>query len=199
MQIPKTSTTLLKQISGAADHPRWGEFVAKYRPMMEAFMRTRFPGLDADDMIQETLVALMEAVPGYVEARDGNGAFHNYLTGVLRHKALAALRSRTRRENRERRYAEDGAEAGTGTKDTEDAEWRETVYAAALEQLLANPSINARHKQMFVRTAMLGEKAADVAASMVSTRDAVSQAKRRLTARLRDLVEGLKRVDGLRG
>lgn len=199
-KIPATSTTLLKQISGAAEHPRWTEFVAKYRPMMEAYMRERFPGVEADDMIQETLLALMEALPGYVEARtEGEkGAFHNFLTGVLRHKALSALRSRGRREDLERRHAEETAAAVTaGEEDAEAAEWRETVYAAALEQLLADPSVNERHKRMFARTALMGEKPADVAASLLSTRDAVEQAKRRLTARLRELVERLKRVDGL--
>ena len=195
--IPKTSTTLLKQIAGAAEHPRWREFVAKYRPMMEGFMRERFPELEAEDMVQETLLALMEALPGYVESRgDGEkGAFHNYLTGVLRHKALVALRSRGRREKLERRHAAESEPEGAAA--AEEAEWRETVYAAALEQLLADPSVNERHKQMFVRTAVLGEKPADVAASLLSTRDAVEQAKRRMTARLRDLVERLKRVDGL--
>lgn len=198
MRVPKTSTTLLKQISGAAEHPRWGEFVAKYRPMLEAFMLAHFPGLDADDMIQETLVALMEALPGYVEAREGHGAFHNFLTGVLRHKALIALRCRDRRKKREQRLAGDPSVANpAGVAEEDDAEWRETVYAAALEQLLADPSINARHKQMFVRTAMMGEKTETVAESMLSTGDAVDKAKRRLTARLREIVERLKRVDGL--
>ena len=186
---------MLKQIAGAAEHPRWGEFVAKYRPMMEGFMRERFPGVEADDMIQETLLALMEALPGYVEAREGGekGAFHNFLTGVLRHKALDALRAEDRRKRVERGHAEEAGEAAAAE---DAAEWRETVYAAALEQLLADPSVNARHKQMFVRTALNGEKAADVAASLLASRDAVDQAKKRLTARLRGLVERLERVDG---
>jgi RNA polymerase sigma factor (sigma-70 family) len=192
-KLPKTSTTLLKQIAGAAEHPRWGEFVAKYRPMMEGFMRERFPGLEADDLIQETLMALMDALPGYVESAEGKGAFHNFLTGVLRHKALVALRSQERRINLERRHVADVAESDAVA---EEREWRETVYAVALEQLLADPAVNARHKQMFVRTALMGEKSADVAESLLSSRDAVEQAKRRLTARLRELVERLERVGG---
>jgi len=193
-RAPKTSATLLKQIAGTAEHPRWAEFVAKYRPLMEGYMRARFPGLEADDLIQETLLALMEALPGYVEAEDGKGAFHNFLTGVLRHKALDALRAEDRRKRMERKHAE---EAGAAAAVPEDgAAWRETVYAAALEQLLADPSVNARHKQMFVRTALKGEKAADVAASLLATRAAVDQAKKRMTARLRELVERLERVGG---
>ena len=88
---------MLKQIAGASEHPRWEEFVAKYRPMLEAYARERFPGLEADDLIQETLVGLMKALPDYVAREDRNGAFHNFLTGVLRHKALDALRREDRR------------------------------------------------------------------------------------------------------
>ena len=39
--------------------------MTRYRPMMEAFMRERFPSLEADDIIQETLVALCRVLPSY--------------------------------------------------------------------------------------------------------------------------------------
>lgn len=32
--VPVTSTTLLRDVAGDAQHVRWGEFVARYRPMM---------------------------------------------------------------------------------------------------------------------------------------------------------------------
>ena len=192
-KVPKTSTTMLRQISGAAEHPRWAEFVARYRPMMVGFMRDRFPGLEAEDVIQETLVSLMEALPNYVLLDGEKGAFHNFLIGVLRHKALDGVRDEERRKRLERKHLE-GVEAERGEEN--ESAWRETVYAAALEQLLADPSINARHKQMFVRTALKGEKSADVAASLLSTRSAVDKAKERMIERLKDLVERLERVDG---
>ena len=94
--IPETSTTLLKDIAQDAQHARWTEFVARYRPMMEAFMRERFPSLEADDIIQETLVALCKAIPSYRYAPDEKGHFHNYLTGILRNKALRQLRKEQR-------------------------------------------------------------------------------------------------------
>ena len=63
--IPTTSTTLLRDLAQDSQHARWGEFVARYRPMMEAFMRERFPSLDADDVIQETLIELIRVFPIY--------------------------------------------------------------------------------------------------------------------------------------
>ncbi len=73
-------------------HERWGEFVTRYRPMMEAFMRERFPSLEADDIIQETLIALCKILPSYRYAPDEKGHFRNFLTGILRNKARTALR-----------------------------------------------------------------------------------------------------------
>ncbi len=195
-RAPKTSTTLLKQIAGAAEHPRWGEFVAKYRPMMDAYAQSRFPGLEADDLVQETLLAVMHALPGYVETGGEKGAFHNFLTGVLRHKALDALRQAGRREELTRVLASDSRGRTTGMpREREEEAWRETVFAAALEQVLADPRTGDRTKRMFVRTAVNGESAAAVAASLQTTCGAVEEAKRRMMAKLRDIVERLERAD----
>ena len=90
-KIPTTSTTLLRDIANDSQHARWGEFVARYRPIMEAYMRERFPSLDADDVIQETLIAVCAALPSYRYAPEEKGNFHNYLTGILRNKALRQL------------------------------------------------------------------------------------------------------------
>ena len=63
--IPQTSVTLLRDISGDPEHARWGEFASCYRPMMVAYLREHFPGLEADDIIQETLLALVAKLPTY--------------------------------------------------------------------------------------------------------------------------------------
>lgn len=193
-RIPRTSTTMLKQIAGAAEHPRWAEFAAKYRPMLEAYARDRFPGLEADDLIQETLLGVMKALPGYVEREDKKGAFHNFLTGVLRHKAVDALRRAGRRSEAEAVAVRDGG----GAEDDGAEEWRKTVYAAALGQLMGSSRLGARSKQIFVRTALRGEKPAAVAESLGVERRVVDLTKSRMTARLRELVECLKDVDGIR-
>ena len=93
MHVPTTSKTLLRDLGADARSPRWAEFVARYRPMMEAFLAARYPSLaaDADDLVQETLVALSRALPDYRRAPGERGAFHNYLTGVLRNKAASLL------------------------------------------------------------------------------------------------------------
>ena len=207
--IPETSTTLLKDIAQDAQHVRWNEFVARYRPMMEAFMRERFPSLEADDIIQETLAALCKAIPSYRYAPDEKGHFHNYLTGILRNKALRQLRKEQRQseiaeELRRSRgdapsYVEPPSRRPTGTTgvspvDIDDQSYREALFELALRQFLADDSIADRTKRIFERTAINGESPEAVAATFKMTRHAVDQAKSRAMARLREIVKGLEDV-----
>ena len=208
--IPTTSTTLLRDIAQDAQNVRWGEFVARYRPMMEAFMRERFPSLEADDVIQETLIALCRVLPSYRYAPDEKGHFHNYLTGILRNKALRQLR-------KDRQQAEIAAELlrvgttgvppvghdPTGTTGvspvdiqylSDDQSYRESIFEIALRQFLADGSIADRTKRIFERTAINGESPEAVAESFKMTRHAVDQAKSRALERLRKLVKALEDV-----
>lgn len=195
VNIPKTSTTLLKDLARDSQHARWAEFVARYRPMMEAYMRERFPSVDADDVIQETLIALISIFPVYRYNPEEKGEFHNYLTGVLRHKALKIL-------NKDRRYSEVVTEYGKDFKDalkvssdSEEEAWRESLFEIALQQFIADETVQTRTKEVFLRVAVNGEKAEKVAEDFGITRNAVDQIKARSMARIRDMVNALEKVN----
>ena len=192
--VPETSTTLLRDIGGSADNPRWGEFVARYRPVLEAFMSERFPSLDADELIQETFIAIARVLPNYRYVPEEKGHFHNFLTGILRHKALNALRGNRRREELQRNYMAD-EQSRQQTTDDGQRLWRETIYEIALQQLMADPDVSARNKQIFVRTAIKGEKPEVVADAFSVSRDVVDQTKKRMLDRLRAIVDSLKSAD----
>ena len=194
-KIPETSTTLLRDLAQDSRHARWGEFVARYRPMMETYMHTRFPMVDADDAIQETLIALIKVFPVYHYSPEETGAFHNYLTGILRHRALRMIECESKRLTKELKYQEiEGLSASGGNKDDKSV-WRESVFEIALQQLLADESINDRTKQVFVRVAVNGEKPESVAESFGIARNAVDQMKARMKERLRELANMLMKVD----
>ena len=194
-KIPETSTTLLRDLAQDSRHARWGEFVARYRPMMETYMHTRFPMVDADDAIQETLIALIKVFPVYHYSPEETGAFHNYLTGILRHRALRMIECESRRLDKELKYQEiEGLSASGGNKD-DGLSWRESVFEIALQQLLADESINDRTKQVFVRVAVNGEKPESVAKSFGIARNAVDQMKARMKDRLRELANALMKVE----
>ena len=196
MNVPTTSTTLLRDITSDSQHARWGEFVVRYRPMMEAFMRERFPSLEADDVIQETLAALCRALPGYTYAPDEKGHFRNYLTGILRNKAMRILRKRKSDDDKLLDYAENlGAQTLDASHDADaDREYRHAAFEIALRRFLADETVADRTKRIFERTALNGESPEAVAVSLKMTRHAVDQAKSRATARLREMVKELENV-----
>ena len=195
-KVPATSTTLLRDIGSSVDNPRWGEFVARYRPAMESFMAERFPGIESEDIIQETFIAVAKALPGYKYVPEEKGHFHSFLAGIMRNKALNALRNARRRSGLHEKYA---CELNAGTFSSDDKEqkrWRETIYEIAIQQLMANPDVAERSKQIFIRTAIKSEKPQSVAESLAVSRDVVDQTKKRMMGRLRKIIYNLKNASG---
>ncbi len=193
--IPPTSVTLLKDLSGDATSVRWTEFHDKYSGPMRAFLRTHYPTVEADDVIQEVLIALMKCLPHYQYVPDEHGYFHNYLMGIVKHKAEDALRhmkfrtiliSELEKEAKERmkylRRPDDEAE---------EAVWQNNTKEAALQQLLADDSILPSTREIFRHVAVMHEKPANVASKFGITRNNVDQIKARMIARLRDLIANM--------
>lgn len=218
-RLPTTSTTLLRDLAQDSQHARWGELVARYRPMMEAYLRERFPHVDVDDAVQETLIALIKSMPVYRYVPEETGHFHSYLTGILRHKALRQVRSDRQRakiaemfcngESTLGRARSPSAPYGTGRDGRarspsaphnempdDEQSWREALMEIALQQLLADESVHARTREVFRRVAVNGEKPEDVGSSLGITRNAVDQMKSRMTLRLKELVRALEKADG---
>lgn len=191
--VPETSTTLLRDIASDTGNARWGEFVARYRPMCQLYLQRHFQSLDPDDIMQETFAAIVHALPDYRYAPSEKGHFRNYLIGVVRNKALMALRSKERDDKLKSAYAE-AISAERDGDCTDDEIWRKSVFEIALQQLMADTSINERTKQIFVRTAIRKEQPEEVARSLGVSRNVVDQQKRRTLARFKALVAALKGV-----
>ena len=183
-------------------------------------MRERFPSLDADDVIQETLVAVWAALPSYRYAPEEKGYFHNYLTGILRNKALRQLHKDQRQakiaemvhddascDGRARTLAAPPSTSFTGRAvaprppsgmmAADEQSWRETLVEIALQQLMNDESIHSRTKQVFLRVAVNGEKPDDVAAAFGIERNAVDQIKNRMMPRLQRIVADLEKAGNI--
>ena len=188
--IPETSTTLLREISSDSDNVRWPEFVSRYRPMMTAYLKAHFPAVDADDMAQETLIALVKKLPLYVYAPDAKGHFRNYLIGIVRFKAIEQLK-RHKRDADLKSALETKAqlnweyESQSYSVDLRD--WKHEAFEAALAQFMADKSISTRDKEIFRRVALLDESPEDVAAIFAIKRNNVDQIKSRMTKKLKEL------------
>ena len=186
---PTTSTTLLKAIGGDAQSARWREFVVLYEPVMRQFLSAHFPGVPADDIMQETLAALAARMPHYVYSPEDKGSFHSYLYGILRNKSVDFLKRSDRAAEAEQTYAANAAPAASGPDGTA---FDDAIFELALRELLADPAIRGQTKQVFIRVAVNGEKPAAVAEAFGITRNAVDQIKNRLVAKLKAIAEGLR-------
>lgn len=195
-EIPLTSTTLLRDIAGDAQHPRWSEFAARYRPMMEAYVHEHFPYLESDDIVQETLIALVNKLPGYKYNPKETGFFHNYLTGILRRKALRVCTRNKRREEVMEDYKGQPHLGVDSVSEKEEKAWRDSIYEIALEQVLSDDLIQSRTRQIFIRTALNGESPEDVALAFGIKRNAVDQAKNRVIEKMRKIAMELGSIDG---
>ena len=124
------------------------------------------------------------------------GLFHNYLTGILRNKALKALVARNRDDLLKARAAAEmeGARLVASENEADYKHWRKSVYEIALQQLLADEAIHERTKQVFVRLTIDGEKPEAVAASFGVPYNTVIKMKERTLNRLRHYVEAMKSV-----
>lgn len=198
-EAPKTSITLLKAIANDSASVRWAEFCRVYDGPMHAFLASRFPTVDPDDAIQETLLTLLRVLPEYTYLPDEKGHFRNYLLGILKYRALDILRSR---EHDGRLFqvlkAEDAETlvAPESDVDEDEAAWKESAFESALEQLLANTRIQESTRQIFRRVALCHESPEAVAAAYGTTRNNVDQIKNRMVAKLHELVVALVQARG---
>lgn len=192
---PETSTTLLRDLAQDSQHARWAEFVARYRPMMDAYMRERFPFVEADDAIQETLIALIKTFPVYNYSPEETGAFHNYLTGILRNKALCQIERERRHSANLRAYADEMRNAASSGASHRLESSRRDIFEIALRQLLADKSVHELTREVFRRVAVNGEDPEEVASDIGKTRNAVYQMKDRMMTRLKGFVAALEKVE----
>jgi RNA polymerase sigma factor (sigma-70 family) len=194
MQPINTSVTLLNAIANNTETVRWTEFFTKYEPMMRVFLASHFPSLDHDDIIQESMRALIKKLPGYTYTPDKNGHFKAYLTGIVKYKALDQLKKSKRIKTLEKRCADDSVTAACDIPEKEEAEWKMQTMEAAIEQLLADESINPRNREIFRHTALLHEPPEAVAVMFGISRGNVDVIKKRMIAKLSAMVNEMTRL-----
>lgn len=190
--IPTTSISLLQGLADGSNI-HWTRFYAQYEPVLRAFLHDRFPSIDADDAIQETVRSLFAALPSYHYTPDERGHFRNYLLGILRHKAVDLVRKSTRQADLVDRLVGDPTSIPRAAPADEDANWRESALEAAIDQLMCNPRINAVTREVFRHVALLREPPEAVATRFGLTRNNVDQIKKRMISRLSDLVSAMTR------
>lgn len=185
-QIPPTSISLIQALANDPLSARWKDLYTIYDQPMRGFLQANFPSVEPDDLIQETMLALMKALPNYCYTPDEKGHFHNYLMGILKHKAMDALAARTQEARLRAGLAQQPA-----AESPEDKAWQIDALEVAISQLLSDPEINPFHRTVFEHLVKLHEKPEQIALQLGTSRGNVDIIKKRMLARLTAMFQKL--------
>jgi RNA polymerase sigma-70 factor (ECF subfamily) len=188
-EIPPTRASLLARLRDPRDGEAWQEFVDLYVPVIYGYaQRQGLQDADAVDLCQEVLGAVAGAVCR-LDYDPDRGTFRGWLFTIVRRKLSNWRRDRHRQSGGER-AARQRPVAGAGAGDVEaawEAEWQRRVFAWACEQ--ARRDVSAATWEAFWRTAIDGRSGKEVAADLGLSVAAVYLARRRVVARLKELVQ----------
>lgn len=166
--FPETPRTLLDELArnAALDEFKWRRFDEMYRPVIACFLEQRFGSLvhEAEDLVQDVMIRLVTILrEGRYDV--GRARFRTYLRALVTNTAIDRLR-------RIERFSSIPFETvdwtgGCGNRDGDaaarlDRQWREALYRAARDQVLARESTAEHHKEVFLALEK-GEAPADIA------------------------------------
>jgi RNA polymerase sigma-70 factor (ECF subfamily) len=186
--VESTSTSLLERLRLPGQADAWDRFARLYAPLLLAWARQPKLSLqpaDADDLVQEVLTDLVRKLPDF--SYDPKRKFRTWLRGVLRNKWVDFWR----RKGRLPPGGAEGLSAVEGAADTDlgEVEEQQILLRRALELMQAEfaPST---WKACWATVAE-GRAAAEVAAELGISENAVYIARSRVLRRLRQDLEGL--------
>lgn len=183
-----THASLLQRVAGGGDAGAWREFCQRYESLIRGFaVRRGLPASDCDDILQDVLVSLTQALPGFTYD-PAKGKFRSYLKTVV----LRAIfkQSRQKRAASPLEDIEELTRAADVDSDVErvwDEEWRQHHLQQAMRVIEAE--FNAADRTAFQAYAVEGREVRSVAEELSLSPEQVYQAKSRILRRLGQLIE----------
>lgn len=190
-----TTTVLISQLTGG-DTVAWQSLVQRFRPPIIAISsRARLSHDAAEDVVQESLLALIASLKDGSYSRE-KGRLSSWLYGIARMKVLQALDVARRRKLEPLAENDDStADVMIDEKsllDSWEGSWSQMVLLQSLQRV--RTEVDPKTYSAFEGVALGGESVADAAARLGITLNAVAVAKHRVLARLKKLREELETV-----
>ncbi|MCP3980347.1 MAG: sigma-70 family RNA polymerase sigma factor [bacterium] len=187
METYTTRASLLARLAVDGDDLAWQEFHLQYAGLIRRVaLRRRLQAADCDDIVQDVLIRLARAMPGF-EYDKGKGKFRGYLKMVI----LSAISDRFRqkkgpdavlRVDHETAPVADPADAD----DVWEEEWR--TYHVEKAMRVIEAEFNEKDRLAFEQYATSGRGVQETARSLDMSVDRVYAAKSRILKRLTELV-----------
>ncbi len=178
----------LGQSLNSGSDAAWSEFVDRYGELIRGFCRNRgVVGPDCDDIVQDVLLSLAKAMPGF-KYDPAKGKFRSYLKTVTLH---AIFRKSGQKGSAQALSEVDALTHAAASDEAVDAtweqEWRRYHLRRAMQTIDAE--FSSRDRAAFTRYAVAGEDGAVVAKDLGISMDALYQIKTRVTRRLAQVIE----------
>lgn len=182
-----THATLLARLSSGQDPAAWAEFCDRYSELIRGFAhRHGFQPADCDEVVQDTLLALSRAMPGFRYDPE-RGRFRAYLKTVALHEIFRRTRQRSGVVNLENvECLADQTSDDPHFEQMWEAEWRQYHLRQAMRVI--EMEFSEKDRAAFQDYALGGRDAADVAVSLQMSVDQVYQAKSRILKRLSEVI-----------
>ena len=189
--IPATRASLLVRLRNPRDDAAWREFVALYAPLIYNYARKQgLQDADAVDLSQDIITAVAGAVSEF-QYDPERGTFRSWLLTVVRRKLAnwrraQAIRPRGSGDTATHHVLEQLPDPA-GRDETWEAEWEQRLFAWACAEVRRD--VADATWQAFWKTAIDDRPGKQVAAELRISVAAVYQARSRVVARLKDLIQ----------
>ena len=183
--FPETSYTLIKKLSAdvtSVSEAAWVRFFDLYVPVMRRFVEWNDKTRDPDDVVQDVLVKLLDAVRrGRYDP--GRAKFRTFLATVIRNHLVSLYRKDAARGagsnvSIDELLTEPSVPASQG--DALDLAWARARHEAAVEHVLTKTALSAQSKAVYRAHVLEGRPAGDVAAEFGVTKGNVAKIKFRV-------------------
>lgn len=204
---PKTRRSLLTRLRDAEDHESWRAFFDLYWQMLyRVARRTGLGDADAQDVVQETVIAVARSMPGF-QYDPERGTFKQWLFRFVQRRIADHLRRVYRQPPRGELafepITEDDASAAVvpdenaaGLDVAWEEEWEQAIFEAAVAQVRGQ--VNPKHFQVFHYCVRRSWTAAKVAATLGMNAAQVYLARHRVSQAVKTAARGI-RAEWLRG
>lgn len=179
-----THTTLLRGLQAGAEPGAWGEFVRRYGALVRsAAARHGLQPADADDVLQDVLIGLTQALPGF-EYNPARARFRTFLQRIVQRTIFRRFRKKSRENGID--SLNELADAERHADEAWEADWRQYHLARAMETI--EVEFSPRDRGIFAIYVGQQRSAAETAAALSVPIEQVYQAKSRILSRLSALV-----------
>ncbi len=190
-----THISLLARLTGGRDQTAWAEFSDRYQELIRSFARRQgLSPTDQDDVVQDVMLALTKAMPGF--AYDpGKGKFRSYLKTITLH---SIYRSSCQKSGaaplRDVSTFSGTPVAGDPVEEAWEAEWRSYHLRSAMKTI--RTEFSSSDLAAFDAYVGEGKPAEATATDLGISLDRVYQAKSRILKRLGEVIEAQIEEEG---